>query len=60
MEREEGVKLEIPQRVSPHQMVKSALSPIGLKLTQNVGINVKLSQKIFWFDPPPPPPPQHE
>ena len=42
------------ERVSPHKMVKSEHSPIGLKLTQNVRLDGKLSQKNFWFNPPPP------
>ena len=35
----------------PHKIVKSALSPIGLKFTQNVGLDVKPSQKIFGATP---------
>ena len=32
-------------------MVKSVLSPIGLKLTLNVDLDVKPHQKSLWLDP---------
>ena len=33
------------ERASPHKMVKCALSSLGLKLIQNVDLDVKPSQK---------------
>ena len=38
-------------KASPYKRVKSALSAINLKLIQNVGLEVKPSQKNFWLDP---------
>ena len=40
------------ERASPHKMVKPALSPIRLKLIQNVSLDEKPPKKIFEAIPP--------